>query len=144
MCAIFGISGKTNNTLLRKMSKCQIYRGPDKQTFFNNKKYKISFGMNRLSVIDKTGGNQPMLSHDKRFLLVFNGTIYNFKELRKFLQKKIKFKTQSDTEVLVNSYSYWKEKSFNYFDGMWAVSIFDFKNKEMILSRIKFFLKTIA
>ena len=117
------------------MSKCQIYRGPDKQTFFNNKKYKISFGMNRLSVIDKTGGNQPMLSHDKRFLLVFNGTIYNFKELRKFLQKKIKFKTQSDTEVLVNSYSYWKEKSFNYFDGMWAVSIFDFKNKEMILSR---------
>ena len=135
MCAIFGIIGKTNNTLLRKMSKCQLYRGPDKQTFFNNKKYKISFGMNRLSVIDKAGGNQPMLSHDKRFLLVFNGTIYNFKELRKFLEKKIKFKTQSDTEVLINSYSYWKEKSFNYFDGMWAVSIFDFKNKEMILSR---------
>ena len=135
MCAIFGIIGKTNNTLLRKMSKCQLYRGPDKQTFFNNKKYKISFGMNRLSVIDKAGGNQPMLSHDKRFLLVFNGTIYNFKELRKFLEKKIKFKTQSDTEVLINSYSYWKEKSFNYFDGMWAVSIFDFKKKEMILSR---------
>lgn len=88
MCAIFGIIGKTNNTLLRKMSKCQLYRGPDKQTFFNNKKYKISFGMNRLSVIDKAGGNQPMLSHDKRFLLVFNGTIYNFKELRKFLEKK--------------------------------------------------------
>ncbi len=135
MCAIFGIIGKTNNALLKKMSKCQLYRGPDKQTFFNNKKYKISFGMNRLSVIDKAGGNQPMLSHDKRFLLVFNGTIYNFKELRNFLEKKIKFKTQSDTEVLINSYSHWKEKSFNYFDGMWAVSIFDFKNKEMILSR---------
>ncbi len=135
MCAIFGIIGKSDIGLIRKMSKCQLYRGPDSQTFFNNKKLKLSFGMNRLAVIDKKGGNQPMFSHDKRFLIVFNGTIYNFKEIKKFLGKKIKFKTQSDTEVLINSYSYWGNKSFNYFDGMWAVSIFDFKKKKMILSR---------
>ncbi len=135
MCAIFGITGKTDINLVKKMSKCQFYRGPDSQTFFNNKKFKISFGMNRLAVIDKRGGNQPMLSHDKRYLIVFNGTIYNFKEIKKFLEKKIKFKTNSDTEVLVNSYSYWGNKSFNYFDGMWATSIFDFKKRKMILSR---------
>ena len=85
--------------------------------------------MNRLAVIDKKGGSQPMLSHDKRYLIVFNGTIYNFKEIKKFLEKKIKFKTNSDTEVLVNSYSYWGNKSFNHFDGMWATSIFDFKKR---------------
>ena len=135
MCAIFGIIGRSNVELLKKMSKCQLYRGPDSQTFFNNKKLKVSFGMNRLAVIDKKSGYQPMFSHDKRFLLVFNGTIYNFKEIKKFLEKKISFKTQSDTEVLINSYSYWGNKSFNYFDGMWAASIFDFKKKRMILSR---------
>ena len=53
MCAIFGIIGKSDIGLLRKMSKCQLYRGPDSQTFFNNKKLKVSFGMNRLAVIDK-------------------------------------------------------------------------------------------
>ena len=76
MCAIFGIIGRSNIELLKKMSKCQLYRGPDKQNFFTNKKSKLSFGMNRLSVIDKKKGNQPMFSHDKRHLIVFNGTIY--------------------------------------------------------------------
>ena len=89
MCAIFGIIGKSDIGLLRKMSKCQLYRGPDSQTFFNNKKLKVSFGMNRLAVIDKKSGYQPMFSHDKRFLLVFNGTIYNFKEIKKFLESRL-------------------------------------------------------
>ena len=63
------------------------------------------FFVNRLAVIDKKKGNQPMFSHDKRYLLVFNGTIYNFLDLKKFLTKKIKFNTNSDTEVLINSFS---------------------------------------
>ena len=77
--------------------------------------------MNRLAVIDKKNGNQPMLSHDKRHMLVFNGAIYNFVELKKYLEKKINFKTNSDTEVLVNSFNHWGKKCFNYFDVMWAV-----------------------
>ena len=105
MCAIFGIIGESNASALKKMSACQIYRGPDSQKFFVDKKNKISIGMNRLAVIDKKKGGQPMFSYDKRYLMVFNGTIYNFKELKKYLQKKkIEFKTQSDTEVLINSY----------------------------------------
>jgi asparagine synthase (glutamine-hydrolysing) len=136
MCAIFGIIGETNPATLRDMSSCQIYRGPDKQNFFIDKKNKFSIGMNRLSVIDKKYGTQPMLSHDKRYIVVFNGTIYNFNELKKFLyKKKINFNTNSDTEVLINAYSYWGDKCFNYFDGMWAVGIYDFKIKKFILSR---------
>ena len=135
MCAIFGIIGKSDIGLLKKMSKCQIYRGPDTQSFYINKKNKISLGMNRLAVIDKKRGHQPMFSHDKRYLLVFNGTIYNFLDLKKFLIRKIRFNTNSDTEVLVNSFSYWGKKCFNYFDGMWAVAIYDFKKKTTFLSR---------
>jgi len=129
MCAIFGIIGKSDIGLLKKMSKCQIYRGPDTQSFYINKKNKISLGMNRLAVIDKKRGHQPMFSHDKRYLLIFNGTIYNFLDLKKFLIRKIRFNTNSDTEVLANSFSYWGKKCFNYFDGMWAVAIYDFKKK---------------
>ena len=135
MCAIFGIIGKSDTGLLKKMSKCQLYRGPDDQTFFTNKKFKISFGMNRLAVIDKKKGNQPMFSHDGRHLLIFNGVIYNFLEIKKYLEKKINFKTNSDTEVLVNSFNYWGKKCFNYFDGMWAAAIYDFKNNTTYLSR---------
>ena len=135
MCAIFGIIGSSNAGLLKKMSKCQLYRGPDKQNFFTDKKFKLSLGMNRLSVIDKKKGNQPMFSHDKRHVIVFNGAIYNFKDLKKYLENKITFYTNSDTEVLINSYNYWGKKCFNYFDGMWAVAIYDFKTKTTTLSR---------
>ena len=72
MCAIFGIIGRSDTGLLKKMSKCQLYRGPDKQNFLVNKKFKLSLGMNRLAVIDKRKGNQPMLSHDWRHVIVFN------------------------------------------------------------------------
>ena len=135
MCGIFGIIGKTDIGLLKKMSKCQLYRGPDNQAFFTDKNHKISLGMNRLAVIDKKKGNQPMFSHDRRHLLIFNGAIYNFLELRKYLEKKIHFKTNSDTEVLINSFNYWGKKCFTYFDGMWAVAIYDFKKKTTFLSR---------
>ena len=135
MCAIFGIIGKSDIGLLKKMSKCQLYRGPDNQAFYTSKNHKLSFGMNRLAVIDKKKGNQPMISHDGRHLIIFNGAIYNFLELKKYLEKKIIFKTNSDTEVLINSYNFWGKKCFKYFDGMWAVAIYDFKKKSTILSR---------
>ena len=79
MCAIIGIIGQANHKMLKKMSDCQIYRGPDSQKFFINTKHKISIGMNRLAVIDKKNGSQPMFSNSKRYLTVFNGAIYNFK-----------------------------------------------------------------
>ena len=70
-----------------------------------------------MSVIDINNGHQPMESYDGNFTIVFNGTIYNHKDLKTFLLKKgIKFKTECDTEVLVNGYSFWGEKVFNYMD----------------------------
>ncbi len=136
MCAIFGIYGEYNKKLIKAMSKIQRHRGPDETTYYFNKKFKLSIGMNRLAVIDKINGKQPMFSWDRKVLCVFNGTIYNFQELKKFLEKKkINFYTNSDTEVLVNSYSYWGNKCFNYFDGMWAVALYDFSNSTIKISR---------
>ena len=88
MCAIIGIVGEANRKILKKMSACQLYRGPDTQKFFIDEKHKISIGMNRLAVIDRKNGSQPMFSNSKRYLTVFNGAIYNFKEIKNFLEKK--------------------------------------------------------
>ena len=136
MCAIFGTVGKADIDLIKKISSTQIYRGPDEQNFFTSSNNLVSFGNNRLSVIDKENGKQPMVSNNKRYTAVFNGCIYNFKEIKKHLiTKNIKFYTNSDTEVLVNSYEYFGIKSFNYFDGMWAVAIYDNEKNDVILSR---------
>ena len=136
MCAIFGTVGKANLELIKEISKKQIYRGPDEQSFFVSDDGLISMGNNRLSVIDKQNGKQPMFSNNKRFVTVFNGCIYNFKEIREFLgTKKVNFTTNSDTEVVANSFEYFGMKAFNYFDGMWAIAIYDQEKKEIILSR---------
>ncbi len=136
MCAIFGIIGDCNPELLRKISSVQKFRGPDDQNFFYDKNLNFCFGNNRLAVIDENSGKQPMYSFNKNLICVFNGTIFNHLELKDFLLKKgITFLTNSDTEVLVNSYSYWGDQAFNFFDGMWSTAIYDINKSEIILSR---------
>ena len=100
MCAIFGIVGKSDPNLLRKISNSQIFRGPDSQDLHFNEDGLFCFGNNRLEVIDKEGGKQPMLSEDKNTLVIFNGAIYNFKEIKKYLSNKnISFFTNSILSV---------------------------------------------
>ena len=136
MCAIFGIVGKSDPSLLKKISKAQLFRGPDSQQIYLNREKSFCFGNNRLAVIDKKGGFQPMYSEDKSILVIFNGTIYNFNEIKKYLRNKnVVFVSDSDTEVIANSFMYWGDKMFNYLDGMWALSIYDKKKDEIILSR---------
>ena len=136
MCAIFGTVGIANLNLIKEISKKQIFRGPDEQNFYVSDDNLVCLGNNRLSVIDKENGKQPMFSKDKRYVTVFNGCIYNFLEIKKYLiSKSINFKTNSDTEVVANSYMYFGEKAFNYFDGMWAIAIYDREKKKMIFSR---------
>ena len=134
MCAIFGFSGFEDKNLINEMSKDQEFRGPDEFSKFSND--KLTIGNNRLSVIDVESGSQPIFSADNKFVTVYNGMIYNFKEIKNFLlNKNITFKSDSDTEVLVNSYMYWGDKCFNHFDGMWAACIYDIAEEKIILSR---------
>ncbi len=136
MCAIFGTAGIANLKLIKEISQKQIYRGPDEQNFYVSEDNLVCLGNNRLSVIDKQNGKQPMFSSNKRFITVFNGCIYNFLEIKKYLKSKnINFLTNSDTEVVANAFMHFGMKSFNYFDGMWAIAIYDREKKEILLSR---------
>lgn len=134
MCAIFGYSGFQDKNLIRKMSQDQNFRGPDYFDYFTND--KVSIGNNRLSIIDVKHGGQPIFSDDKKFVIVYNGMIYNFNQIRDYLvQKDVKFETHSDTEVVLKAYLYWGDKCFNFFDGMWAVCIYDIEKETIILCR---------
>ncbi len=142
MCGIAGIFGNFDLEIvdIKHISTIMKNRGPD---FFSYEAYKSSnmsciFFHSRLSIIDPTSSaNQPF--KNKRFSIIFNGEIYNYIELRNELSKLgCKFKTSSDTEVFLNAYSYWGDKSFEKFEGMWAAVIFDLKNFSIKLCRDRF------
>ena len=112
------------------------HRGPD---FFSKKIEKtISLGHSRLSIIDLSQeANQPFISSDGRYSIVYNGEIYNYKNIRDKLEKdfKTKFRTSSDTEVILNGYIHLKNKIFKELDGMFALAIWDNQLKKIILAR---------
>ena len=95
--------------------------------FINLKQKRVMLGHNRLSILDLSkAGNQPMQSDDKRYIITFNGEIYNFQKLRKELIKKgYNFRTKTDTEVILIGYQYWKEKILFKLNGMFAFCIYD-------------------
>src|SRR3989338_7937100 len=100
MCGITGWYGPRNKKLLEEMTSFLDHRGPDGEGFFADN--KVSLGHKRLSIIDLKTGQQPMYNEDKSLVIVFNGEIYNYKEIRNELQTKYKssFRTKSDTEVI--------------------------------------------
>ena len=105
MCGIVGIYGGNLSTI-EIASSAISHRGPDDYGVYTNQSLKVALGHRRLSIIDTSSfGHQPMISDDDRFVLVFNGEIYNYKELRTDLvEKGFTFKGKSDTEVLLNLY----------------------------------------
>ena len=110
-------------------------RGPDSEGIWSDK--DIFLGSRRLALFDlNIRSNQPMISLCDRYVIVFNGSIYNYKELRNYLiSKNIKLKTQSDTEVLLELYSLEGNKMLNKLKGMFAFVIWDKKNKELFVAR---------
>jgi len=144
-----GIAGKLHwqpildNNPVYKMSERLIHRGPDEMGSLVLE--NISLGFRRLSILDLSKkANQPMSTNDNRFHIVFNGEIYNFKELRKDLQNKnYKFQSASDTEVVLNSYAEWGPKCLKYFNGMFALAVWDAKCKKLFLARDRFGKKPI-
>ncbi len=135
MCGLAGFIGDGNEADLKNMIEAIRHRGPDSQgIFFEN---KVAFGHARLSILDtSSAGNQPMFSDDKSIVTVFNGEIYNFLQLRKDLEFiGYKFKSDSDTEVLLAAYKEFGEYCFEKFEGMFAIAIYDFKEEKLILAR---------
>ena len=139
MCAILGTIPKTDETFFKKALHTLSHRGPDDYGI-NTIYDEITLGHRRLSIVDLShNGHQPMFNESKRYSIVFNGEIYNFLEIKNELLKKgYKFFSNSDTEVLLNAYIEWGEKSVLKFNGMWAFAIWDSLKKELFLSRDRF------
>lgn len=138
MCGIIGIynfgnSKPVEKNILQKMCGVIKHRGPDSIGIFleNN----IGLGIQRLAIIDLQTGNQPIHNEDKTLQVVLNGEIYNFSELRKDLEKKHKFYTKTDTEVIVHLYEDFGEKCVQYLNGMFAFALWDEKNKKIFIAK---------
>lgn len=143
MCGISGYLTYTNKVKdysVKNTLNLMKRRGPDNQSYFKHKKFNKEVGLlhSRLNIIDlNSRSNQPFYFDD--FVLIFNGEIYNFIEIRrKLIKKNYAFNTASDTEVLLKSYIEWGEDCVNHFIGMWAFAIWDGKNKKLFISRDNF------
>ncbi len=141
MCGIFGVVAKNKDLLyeLNKMHLSLIHRGPDNFGFYLNDEVKIGIGHNRLSILDLSEkSNQPFENED--YVITYNGEIYNYLELKDSLQKdhNVTFTTNGDFEVLCKLWLIFGIKSLDYLDGMFAISVFDKKEKKIYLIRDRF------
>jgi len=145
MCGIVGfLTSKAADIpgyeILKRMRDVLIHRGPDDLGEYirplDDKGPFVFFGHRRLSIIDLTGGHQPLSNEKGTVWVVFNGEIYNFKELREELKGKgHQFRTCSDTEVIVHAYEEYQEDCFRYFNGMFTIGIWDEKGNRLVLAR---------
>jgi asparagine synthase (glutamine-hydrolysing) len=138
MCGIVGIIKWGSNAVdpheLQALNEAAIHRGPDELGSYIEG--SVGLAMRRLSIIDLAMGSQPMFSQDRRYVIIFNGEIYNFKELRAALiSEGAQFRTQSDTEVLLIAYQVWGRDMLRRLNGMWAFAIYDRVAGRLFLSR---------
>jgi asparagine synthase (glutamine-hydrolysing) len=134
MCGIAGFTGWGDERIARNMIQAIKYRGPDSTGIFTDSAFSFAFA--RLAIIDlRPEGNQPMMSVDKRFIIVFNGEIYNYQGLRKELEPHFPFQSLSDTEVLLNLYARDGVNMLQSINGMFAFAIYDFEKKELFVAR---------
>jgi asparagine synthase (glutamine-hydrolysing) len=141
MCGISGIiNHKEAGSLILKMTEAQVHRGPDAKGMYSSE--NIALGHNRLSIIDlSSNGNQPLYSTDKRFVIIFNGEVYNYTELKNLLKNNYEFVTQTDTEVVLAAWLTWGEKCLDRFTGMFAFAIWDTNEKKLFAARDRFGVK---
>ena len=142
MCGITGIIGHTpSEAELEKMLQIQHHRGPDHTGSYIDRGF-AALGHNRLSIIDLSpDANEPFVDNSGRYILTFNGEIYNYKELRGELRGQYHFKTSSDTEVLLAAYIHWGKDCLQRFNGMFAFAIWDSKEKKLFAARDRFGVK---
>lgn len=148
MCGIAGIwrfNSGANAEEIRDFTDSMYHRGPDGGGYELFEKDGLALGHRRLSTLDLTAaGNQPMAYADRRYWLSFNGEIYNFIELREELLKKgHQFLSDSDSEVVLAAYAEWGQDCFPKFNGMWAIAIWDDREKQLLLCRDRFGVKPL-
>ena len=148
MCGIAGHidkKGMVNSLGLKRMADSIRHRGPDDFGYkiFDSSDMNIGLCFQRLSIIDTSSlGHQPMCNEDGTIWIVFNGEVYNFRELRKDLLKRgHQFKSQTDTEVVISLYEEYKEKFVEHMDGMFALAIWDGRTQSLICARDRFGIK---
>ncbi|MEO7318582.1 MAG: asparagine synthase (glutamine-hydrolyzing), partial [Chthoniobacteraceae bacterium] len=140
MCGIAGFVGRGDIGVLRHMTDAIRHRGPDAEGHWSEESTAVFLGHRRLSIIDLSGGAQPMWTADEKVGVVFNGEIYNHAELRAELkQRGCKFVTDhSDTEVLLHGYREWGDTFVARLNGMWAFVIYDRERRRLFGSRDRF------
>jgi len=124
------------------MTKSIAHRGPDDEGYFLDG--PLGFGFRRLSIIDLSGGHQPMSDREESVWVIFNGEIYNFPELKRELQSHgHEFRTNSDTEIIIHGYKQWGDEVLNHLNGMFGLAIWDVRRKRLVLARDPFGIKLI-
>lgn len=146
MCGITGIvnfkANRVDLSALKDMTDVISRRGPDDMGYFESD--HVGFGFRRLSIIDIHNGHQPMESADGRQVLVFNGEIYNFKEIRhKLISKGHIFITNSDTEVILHAYREWGVGCLEHFVGMFAFALYDRTTESVFIARDRLGIKPL-
>ena len=145
-----GITGQFNfqrhepverETIVR-MARSIAHRGPDDEGFFITG--PVGLGFRRLSIIDLAGGHQPMSDAEETVWIIFNGEIYNYRELRAELQSKgYQFRTNSDTEIIIHGYKEWGSGVFNHLNGMFGLAIWDVVHQRLVVARDAMGIKLI-
>ncbi|MEL6536185.1 MAG: asparagine synthase (glutamine-hydrolyzing), partial [Bacteroidota bacterium] len=137
MCGIVGIvrpHGQVQQDDVRAMANQIVHRGPDGEGYYAHQ--AVGLGHRRLSIIDPTLGHQPMYLPERNLAIVYNGELYNFREIRKALEQKgHQFATQSDTEVVLHAYLEWGTACVKHFRGMFAFAIDDPENHRVFIAR---------
>ena len=143
MCGITGLINTGNENILREITKLIYYRGPDDEGLFWSDKHCSGIGHRRLSIIDLSSkGHQPMSNETGTLHITYNGEIYNYKEIRSSLEKLgYKFKSSSDTEVILKSYEEWGEECLHKFNGMFAFAIYNSDTNSLFAARDRIGIK---
>jgi len=146
ICGIYQLNPKSKKevnakTVIERMNQALAHRGPDGEGSFVDQ--KTALGHRRLAILDLSRlGHQPMFSADGRYIIVFNGEVYNYLEIREeLIAAGYKFKSDSDTEVILASYDFWGRECVSKFNGMWAFAIYDQRNKSLFCSRDRLGIK---
>jgi asparagine synthase (glutamine-hydrolysing) len=146
MCGISGVFNLKNTevrnlkNIVQVMSDLQKHRGPDGEGMWCHKSKVLGFGHRRLSIIDLSTGTQPM-KNSKQNVIVFNGEIYNYIELKNELKGFYRFKTKSDTEVVLAAYEKWGRECIHHFRGMFSFALWDEDKHQLFCARDRFGIK---